>query len=197
KLKQFAINYHPSLRTSSNSSSSSKSSSKALVVPKNCAEVLKRGNKQSGVYKIDPDGKGAFQVYCDQKTAGGGWTVFQKRQDGSVKFYRGWNDYKKGFGNLKGEFWLGLDKIHRLTRQTKNKLRVDLQDFKGKSAYAEYSFFSVANERSKYKLSLGTYKGTAGDSLSFHRASKWNICIDGSLARLHYNHVTNVSYDDS
>ena len=84
-----------------------------------------------------------FQVYCDQKTAGGGWAVFQKRQDGSVSFYRAWNDYKKGFGDLKGEFWLGLDKIHRLTRQTKNKLRVDLQDFKGKSAYAEYDFFAV------------------------------------------------------
>ena len=84
--------------------------------------------------------------------------MFQKRLDGSVDFYRGWDDYKRGFGNLNGEFWLGLDKIHRLTKQ-RSKLRVDLEDFSGKSAYAEYSFFGVDDERSKYKLRLGTYSG--------------------------------------
>ena len=77
-------------------------------VYKNCAEVYQFGIKINGVYKINPDGLGEFEVYCDQKTAGGGWTVFQKRQDGSVDFYRPWNDYKRGFGNLNGEFWLGL-----------------------------------------------------------------------------------------
>jgi len=97
-------------------------------------------------------------VYCDQITAGGGWTVIQKRQDGSVDFYRGWDDYKRGFGNLNGEFWLGLSKIHRLTKQ-RNRLQVDLEETNGKSAYAEYSFFGVGNEGSKYKLSLGTYSG--------------------------------------
>ncbi|XP_031565948.1 ryncolin-1-like [Actinia tenebrosa] len=146
------------LRTSSNE-----------MAPKNCAEVLKRGKNKSGIYTVDPDGKGRFKVFCDQKTSGGGWTVFQKRQDGSVDFYRGWADYKNGFGNLKGEFWLGLDKINRLTHQTRNRLRVDLQDTKGNSAYAEYNYFAVTSERNKYKLSLGTYSGTAGDSLSRNR----------------------------
>ncbi|KXJ05169.1 Tenascin-R, partial [Exaiptasia diaphana] len=108
-------------------------------------------------------------VYCDQKTAGGGWTVFQRRKDGSVDFSRGWVDYKNGFGDLNGEFWLGLDKIHRLTHQTRNRLRVEIEDTKGKSAYAEYDLFDVTSERNKYKLSLGTYSGTAGDSLSYHR----------------------------
>ena len=129
-----------------------------LPVYKNCAEPYKAGKRTSGVYKIDPDGAGVFDVYCDQTTAGGGWTVFQKRLDGSVNFYRGWNDYKKGFGNLNGEFWLGLDKIHRLTK-TKSKLRVDLEDFNRNTVYAEYSYFAITDERSKYKLSLGTYSG--------------------------------------
>ena len=124
-------------------------------------EVYKAGDKISGVYKIDPDGLGAFDVFCDQVTAGGGWTVFQKRQDGSVNFYRGWADYKHGFGNLNGEFWLGLDKINRLTNQVRNKLRVDLEDISGKKAYAEYDLFAVSSERSKYQLSLGTYSGNS------------------------------------
>ena len=81
--------------------------------------------------------------------------MFQKRLDGSVDFYRGWTDYKNGFGNLLGEFWLGLDKIHRLTTTIKNKLRVHLMDTKGKTAYAEYNTLAVASEN-KYKLSLGT-----------------------------------------
>ena len=125
---------------------------------KNCAELYKSGQRVSGVYTIDPDGLGAFDVYCDQTTTGGGWTVFQKRLDGSVDFYRAWNDYKDGFGNMNGEFWLGLDKIHRLTTK-KNKLRVDLMDTTGRTAYAEYHTFAVTSERTKYQLSLGKYSG--------------------------------------
>ena len=128
------------------------------TVKKNCAELYKSGDRISGVYTIDPDGAGAFDVFCDQTTAGGGWTMLQKRLDGSVNFYRDWNDYKHGFSNLNGEFWLGLDKIHRLTK-TKSRLRVDLEDTAGKTAYAEYHMFAVTSERAKYQLSLGTYSG--------------------------------------
>ena len=98
-------------------------------------------------------------MYCDQKTTGGGWTVFQKRLDGSVDFYRGWDDYKRGFGNLDGEFWLGLDKIHRLTKG-RSRLWVDLEDFENQTAYAESDSFGVGDEQSKYKLErLGQYAG--------------------------------------
>ncbi|XP_078374727.1 ficolin-2-like [Oculina patagonica] len=145
----------------------------SLKAKKNCAELYKSGQKISGVYTIDPDSSGAFDVFCDQTTAGGGWTVFQKRLDGSVNFYRGWADYKRGFGNLNGEFWLGLDKINRLTK-TKNRLRVDLEDTTGKTAYAEYDMFAVTSERTKYQLSLGSYSGTAGDSLSYHRGQPFS-----------------------
>ena len=138
----------------------------AISVYKNCGEVYKAGKRISGVYTIDPDNAGAFDVFCDQTTASGGWTVFQKRLDGSVEFYRGWDDYKRGFGNLNSEFWLGLDKIHRLTKE-RSRLRVDLEDATGKTAYADYDFFGVTSERSKYTLSLGTYSGMYLSSRKF------------------------------
>ena len=73
--------------------------------------MYKSGQRVSGVYTIDPDGSGAFNVYCEQTTTGGGWTVIQKTIHGSVDFNRSWDGHKHGFGNLVGEFWLGLDKI--------------------------------------------------------------------------------------
>ncbi|XP_046861727.1 fibrinogen-like protein A [Xenia sp. Carnegie-2017] len=141
-----------------------------LTGGKDCADLYKKGEKKNGVYQINPDGQGYFKVFCDMKSSGGGWTVFQRRQDGSVNFYRGWKDYKQGFGDLKGEFWLGLDKIYRLTSARRNKLRVDLGDWSGNKAYAEYDYFAVKNENKKYQLSLGKYSGTAGDSLSYHKS---------------------------
>ena len=126
---------------------------------KNCAELFKSGQRITGVYKIDPDSLGAFEVFCDQKSSSGGWTVFQKRLDGSVDFVnRSWADCKRGFGNLNGEFWLGMDKIHRLTK-TKSRLRVELEDTQGNTAYAEYDMFSVSSERNKYRLGLRIYTG--------------------------------------
>ena len=99
------------------------------------------------------------------ETDGGGWTVFQRRQDGSVDFYRNWTDYENGFGDLTGEFWLGLSKIHRLTKEGSNTLRVDLGDFEGNTAYANYSTFSISDGSTEYVLTVGGYSGTAGDGL--------------------------------
>ena len=86
--------------------------------------------------------------------------MFQKRLDGSVDFYRDWDAYKRGFGSLTGEFWLGLDKIHRLTSSGRTyTLRVDVGDFRGIITYAEYYFFEVSSERETYRLSLRSYSG--------------------------------------
>ena len=109
-----------------------------------------------------------MQVYCDMETDGGGWTVFQRRQDGSEDFYRGWDDYVSGFGNLTGEFWLGLEKIHRLTKRNAIKLRVDLGDFDGNTRFAKYNTFRVLNSSTNYALSVSGYSGTAGDGLTYH-----------------------------
>ena len=129
-----------------------------------CSDLLKSGHTQSGVYSVNPDGKENFNVYCDMRTDGGGWTVFQRRQDGSVDFYRGWNDYKAGFGQLTAEFWLGNDKIHRLTASRASALRVELEDWNGVRAYAKYGKFNIGDEQAQYRLEVGSYSGTAGDS---------------------------------
>ena len=115
---------------------------------------------------MNPDGKGYFNVYCDMRTDGGGWTVFQRRQDGSVDFYREWNDYKTGFGQLTAEFWLGNDKIHRLTASRPSSLRVELEDWSGVRVYAKYGRFSIGDEQALYRLKVSSYSGDAGDSLT-------------------------------
>ena len=108
------------------------------------------------------------------ETDGGGWTVFQMREDGSVDFYRNWTDYENGFGDLTGEFWLGLSKIYRLTKEGSNTLRVDLEDFEGNTTYANYSTFNVGNSSTEYILTVGGYSGTAGDSLAYHNGMRFS-----------------------
>ena len=100
----------------------------------------------------------------------GGWTVFQRRMDGSEDFYRGWKDYNKGFGDLNGEFWLGLNKIYRLTRNSdiNTILRVDLEGFDGVKLFAKYDQFKVLDYSNQYQLVVAGYSGDAGDSLSYH-----------------------------
>ncbi|XP_023422874.1 tenascin-R isoform X2 [Cavia porcellus] len=138
--------------------------------PQDCAQHLMNGDTLSGVYTIFFNGELSqkLQVYCDMTTDGGGWIVFQRRQNGQTDFFRKWADYRAGFGNLEDEFWLGLDNIHRITAQGRYELRVDMRDGQ-EAAFAHYDKFSVEDSRSLYKLRLGSYNGTAGDSLSYHQ----------------------------
>ena len=84
---------------------------------------------------------------------------FQRRLDGSVNFSRGWIEYKNGFGNLTGEFWLGLEKIYQLVRLWEHVLKITLTDWDGHTVEANYNFFSVSPEKSLYSLSIGSYSG--------------------------------------
>ena len=125
--------------------------------PESCDSLYKSGKTTTEIYRINPDGLGDFDVRCDMtSTPGRGWTIFQRRVDGSVDFYRNWSDYKVGFGDLSGEYWLGLDNIHRLTTSGQNTLRVDLGTFENETAYAVYELFTVANESDSYRLRLDT-----------------------------------------
>ena len=139
-----------------------------MPVFQDCRGVLNNNYTQSGVYTIQPDSLPPFDVYCDMDTDGGGWTVFQRRQDGSEDFYRNWANYTNGFGNLSNEFWLGLEFIHRLTNESDSELRVELEDWDGVRVYAKYSSFKVRDASIHYTLEVSGYTGDAGDSLEYH-----------------------------
>uniref|UniRef100_A0A8C1A0L6 Tenascin Cb n=1 Tax=Cyprinus carpio carpio TaxID=630221 RepID=A0A8C1A0L6_CYPCA len=137
--------------------------------PKDCSQTLLNGETTSGLYTIylRGDETQPLQVYCDMSTDGGGWIVFVRRQSGKVEFFRNWKNYTAGFGDLNDEFWLGLSNLHKITSSGQYELRVDLRD-KGESAYAQYDKFSVSEPRSRYKVHVGGYSGTAGDSMTYH-----------------------------
>ncbi|XP_021569194.1 ficolin-3 isoform X2 [Carlito syrichta] len=137
--------------------------------PKSCQELLSQGATLSGWYHLClPEGR-ALPVFCDMDTMQGGWLVFQRRQDGSVDFFRSWSSYKAGFGSQESEFWLGNENLHQLTLQGTWELRVELEDFNGNRTFAHYATFRLLGEADHYPLVLGKFlEGTAGDSLTFH-----------------------------
>ncbi|KAH0504231.1 Ficolin-2 [Microtus ochrogaster] len=136
--------------------------------PRACKELLTRGHFLTGWYTIYLSDCRPLTVLCDMDTDGGGWTVFQRRLDGSVDFFRDWASYKQGFGSQLGEFWLGNDNIHALTTQGTSELRVDLIDFEGKHEFAKYSSFRIQGEAEKYKLVLGNFVGGGADQEQTH-----------------------------
>uniref|UniRef100_A0A667Y0D6 Tenascin Cb n=1 Tax=Myripristis murdjan TaxID=586833 RepID=A0A667Y0D6_9TELE len=137
--------------------------------PRDCSQALLNGDTSSGLYTVylGGDESQPVQVYCDMTTDGGGWIVFLRRQSGKLEFFRNWKNYTAGFGDMNDEFWLGLSNLHKITAGGQYELRVDLRD-KGETAYAQYDKFSVSEPRTRYKVHVGGYSGTAGDSMTYH-----------------------------
>ena len=135
-----------------------------------CDAVLQSGISKSGVYLITPERypATAFPVYCELRN-NQGWTIIQRRTDGSTDFERSWEDYKTGFGPLSGDMWLGLDRISRLTANDKTKLLITMRPKRApyQTVFAEYQNFNLGNEETNYTLHLEGYSkySTAGDSL--------------------------------
>ena len=128
-------------------------------LPQDCLELKKRfGIKQDGVYfirsKNNVTGAMNKKVYCDMTTDGGGWIVIQKRFDGSVDFYRNWSDYKNGFGDVYGEFWLGNEFVHQYTEANPNaEMLVEAFAFDGTKASVKLHNFKLGDEVAfKYSL---------------------------------------------
>ncbi|XP_038106320.1 microfibril-associated glycoprotein 4 [Culex quinquefasciatus] len=157
-------------------------------IPKSCQEV---NSTTSGVFKLAIINENEPSiVLCDLQQFGGGWLVFQHRFNGSVSFYRNWTDYKNGFGDVGGEFWLGLEKLHQLTSEGRWELAVEMKDFQDSYKYARYTEFAVGSEAEKYALTkVGMYSGTAEDYLIYHKGGKFstydsdNDASSGSCAK--------------
>ncbi|XP_053739151.1 angiopoietin-related protein 4 [Synchiropus splendidus] len=123
-----------------------------LDLASDCHELFLRGESNSGVYTIQPGDSEPFQVFCEM-TADGGWTVIQRRQDGSVDFDQLWQQYEKGFGNLNGEFWLGLEKMHSIAKDGGFILQVKLSDWASDLASVTLPF-QLGGQETKYSLRI-------------------------------------------
>lgn len=140
-----------------------------------CSVIKSMNFTTSGIYRVfvvQQEKRYYADVYCDLSTSAN-WMIFQRRIDGSEDFYRTWNDYATGFGERNGEYWLGNEFLHLLTSMKKYRLRVDLEDFDGKYRYADYSVFNIGSSTDKYELTVNSFTGNAGDSLSFHDGQKF------------------------
>ncbi|XP_062603931.1 microfibril-associated glycoprotein 4-like [Saccostrea cucullata] len=136
-------------------------------MPSDCKDLQSDGYRNSGVYVIYPHGATTIPVpvYCDMTTLGGGWTVIQKRVNGSLSFDKDWTAYKNGFGSPEQDVWIGNDVMHQLTKET-SSLYVSITLENGTTLYEMYDRFSVSNETEKYQLFLaGPATGTLGDSM--------------------------------
>ncbi|KAK3856759.1 hypothetical protein Pcinc_036935 [Petrolisthes cinctipes] len=135
--------------------------------PVDCKAVFDQGFMEDGVYRIKPPDLATRDVYCDQHTAGGGWTVavLRRKLVRHISFNRSWHEYEVGFGDPRREYWIGLKALHSLTKGRPHQLRADMEDWEGNNAWASYNFFSVAGPEDKYRLRISGYSGTAGDSM--------------------------------
>ncbi|KAK7882302.1 hypothetical protein WMY93_028476 [Mugilogobius chulae] len=131
--------------------------------PVDCSDILQQDpHSSSGVYTIYP-----FHRQL-------GLPIIQRRMDGLVNFYRPWDQYVEGFGDANGEYWFGLEFMHKITTRGRNELLVEMEDFDGNEASARYSSFSVGTECDQYKLTVsGFTDGGAGDSLTPHNNMKF------------------------
>nr|XP_029720075.1 ficolin-3-like [Aedes albopictus] len=161
---------------------------KTLVPPVSCKNL---SSTMSGKFQLRPfKGENTIDVYCEQAAFGGGWLVFQRRFDGSVDFFRNWTQYRNGFGDVGGEFWLGLEQLHQLTKDRRFELIVELEANDSVVLFARYDDFAIGSEAEMYSLKgLGNFTGTARDALSYHRGRSF-ATSDRENGNCSYNYAT-------
>lgn len=141
-----------------------------LQPKRDCLEFYQSKIHFNGLYRINDRRGNPVSVYCDQTTDGGGWTVFQRRVDGSVDFYRNWTEYRDGFGDVANEHWLGNENIHHLTSSPhKSTLLVNMKIKTDavRSYWAKYKSFYIDDASENYKLHIADFTGNIEDRLSY------------------------------
>ena len=123
---------------------------------------------------VKPDDGKPFRVYCNMQTFGGGWTRIHRRSTEKLSFYRTWKSYRNGFGYLSGDGWLGLEKIHRLTKTQSAELLISLRARNGYYYYPQYRNFSIGSEATDYTLYISNFVGTGGDYLRYSNRAKFS-----------------------
>ncbi|KAH8258446.1 hypothetical protein KR038_011593, partial [Drosophila bunnanda] len=141
-------------------------------LPHDCSEVH---TETDGLHLIAPAGqRHPLMSHCTAD----GWTTVQRRFDGSADFNRSWADYAKGFGTPGGEFWIGNEQLHHLTRDNCSRLQVQMQDIYDNVWVAEYARFYISSRADGYRLQIGAYKGNASDALNYQQGMQFSAIDD-------------------
>jgi len=131
--------------------------------------------ESSEIREIQVPGMDPFPVPCNGTIAGPGWTIIQQRVDNTENFNRNWTEYRNGFGDLERNFFIGLEKLYRMTNSQPHELYINLQNFDNKIRYAHYNNFSIGSENDAYELKcLGELSGDAGDALRLNENMKFS-----------------------
>ena len=134
--------------------------------------------------------------------------LVQQNINGSNFFNRSWAEFKVGFNDSRGYYWLSNERLHQLTNSGRYKLRFDLQARdNGSWYYAEYSTFFVSSEASGYTLHVAGFSGNAGDALWYHDGmmfstydrdnDQWSYnCAESTGGGFWYNNCGNCRVND-
>ncbi|XP_052761880.1 microfibril-associated glycoprotein 4-like [Mya arenaria] len=153
-----------------------------IVTATDCNDIYRQKKTAAdGVYSIRLwKSHTVIQVVCVRSSDGAGWTVFQNRFDGSVNFYRYLTDYTNGFGNISGEYWLGLKYIKELADQGMTTIRMEVTAADGTSAFEEWPDFSLDDAPGYMQHVGGNGQGTAGDQDNWFTSYNKNFTAKGS-----------------
>uniref|UniRef100_A0A1B0CV60 Fibrinogen C-terminal domain-containing protein n=2 Tax=Lutzomyia longipalpis TaxID=7200 RepID=A0A1B0CV60_LUTLO len=140
-------------------------------MPRDCTQLDRSLN---GYYLIAPEGQHRpIITKCSN-----GWSLIQRRHDGTVDFNRSWEEYAQGFGSAFSEFWIGNEALHRLTADNCTSLRIMMQDIYDNTWRAEYSHFYIDDRSEGFRITVSGFSGNASDALNYQNGMQFSAIDD-------------------